>query len=826
MPGKSLRLLEIRLSGFRAYLEPKAFDFSAKPNLAIFAPNASGKSSLVDAIEFLLSKDGTIERLGIRATNNRAGVLALAHDLAQDKGIASEVGIIFHDGTTKHDGKRSTAGARAQPSAAALLGKNATVDPIIRGHTLRRFVEEQTPEERYAEVGRWLQLTPLVDVQRNLRALRAQVKSTVDDVAPKQAIDARAKKLSGNTLPVWTRQAAVTYANTIIEPLDPALKLNDLSESDAVYGELVSRAKKEDAEGGLAAFKAIKSALDGTFSEVRDDKGQITIAGAIPTFEQSVVALATAAAAEAAEKGKAANTVFDAVWKAAEPLFADGGPDIDTCPICSTSIAESALGKREAVRDHIKAHREQLAEYATAKRNLDGAQTQASKSCQALLAQLKATLPLIPEAEKTLRDALSNYQTALQGWKGEAAPNSAALVSEIKKYSASIAASIDAIEKRQGENTYNKVRTRIDALIELAADDELRTKTHGELLRLQDSLNTQAAFVSGEIRKKVQGLLDTVRKPLNEIYAAIQGAEAAPVYLELPPEDETNQQRLMMLIDFSDVRKGVQPSGYLSDSQIHSLALALRLAAIATFSPDAPIAVLDDIVTSYDADHRRAIVAMMAEHTPSLQIVLTTHDQRFFAYLKEMLPVAAWQFTQITKLDREYGPRFAEHRVTDEMIEARWAEGENAANEMRQAEEEWLLDCCRGFGVDVRIREIARAHSYERSELAQSLAAFLKAGGLTPPEVPGVKNRFLTSLQKGEIENFGSHFQEGPYGDGSIGDEKARWAEFKYFRDHFVCPSCARKKFKRPVALKKPVCAHDKCETQFQFAAPKAAAAG
>lgn len=826
MPGKPLQLLEVWLSGFRAYLEPKAFDFSAKPNLAIFAPNASGKSSLVDAIEFLLSKDGTIERLGIRATNNRAGVLALAHDLAQDKGIASEVGIVFHDGTTKHDGKRSTVGTRNQPPAAALFCKNATVDPIIRGHTLRRFVEEQTPEERYAEVGRWLQLTPLVEVQKNLRALRAQVKSTVDDVAPKQGIDTRARKISGNTLPVWTREAAVTYANTAIAPIDPNLKLTDLAESDASYTELVARAKKEDSEVGLTAFKAVKSALDGAFAEVRDDKGQITIAGAIPTFERSVAALTAAAAAEAAEKGKAANSVFDAVWKAAEPLFADGGLDIDTCPICNTSIADSALGKREAVRDHIKTHREQLAEYATAKRHFDATQTQANKSQQALLAQLAAMLPLIPEDEKTLRGALASYQTALQDWIGEATPNSAALVFETKKYSASIAASIAAIEKRQGENTYNKVKTRIDALIELAADDDLRLKTHGELLRLQDSLNAQATFVSGEIRKKVQGLLDTVRKPLNEIYAAIQGAGAAPVYLELPPEDDTNQQRLMMLIDFSDGRKGVQPSGYLSDSQIHSLALALRLAAIGTFNSDAPIAVLDDIVTSYDADHRRAIVAMMAEHTPSLQIILTTHDQRFFAYLKEMLPAAAWQFTQITNLDREYGPRFAEHRVTDEMIEARWAKGENAANEMRQAEEEWLLDCCRGFGVDVRIREVARAHSYERSELAQALATFLKGAGLTPPEVPGVKNRFLASLQKGEIENFGSHFQEGPYGDGSIGDEKARWAEFKNFRDHFVCPSCSRKKFKRPVALKKPVCAHDKCETQFQFAAPKATAAG
>lgn len=50
--------------------------------------------------------------------------------------------------------------------------------------------------------------------------------------------------------------------------------------------------------------------------------------------------------------------------------------------------------------------------------------------------------------------------------------------------------------------------------------------------------------------------------------------------------------------------------GYLSDSQIHSVALALRMAAIQQFNVGAPIIALDDIVTSYDADHRRRITVL------------------------------------------------------------------------------------------------------------------------------------------------------------------------------------------------------------------------
>jgi hypothetical protein len=50
---------------------------------------------------------------------------------------------------------------------------------------------------------------------------------------------------------------------------------------------------------------------------------------------------------------------------------------------------------------------------------------------------------------------------------------------------------------------------------------------------------------------------------------------------------------------------------------------------------------------------------------------------------------------------------------------------------------------------------------------------------------------------------------EGPEGGAS--------SEFVAFRDEFACPDCGRKKFKRPNDLKKPVCAHDACETQFAF---------
>ena len=162
-------LQTLTISGFRAFLEPKTLDFSEKRCLAIFAPNGYGKSSVIDALEFMLSEHGTLTRLGQRAVNNQAGPAALAHNLAKENEIAPSVAISLVSGKKITNGSRPAFDKdRRMPAAAAMLKSLQKVCPIIRGYELRKFVEEQTPEQRYADIANWLQLGPLVTVQKNI----------------------------------------------------------------------------------------------------------------------------------------------------------------------------------------------------------------------------------------------------------------------------------------------------------------------------------------------------------------------------------------------------------------------------------------------------------------------------------------------------------------------------------------------------------------------------------------------------------------------------------------------------------------------------------
>ena len=815
-------LQSLELAGFRAFLQPMSFDFSKKRCLAIFAPNGYGKSSVIDALEFMLSEDGTLARLGQRAVNNQAGPVALAHNLAEKMDVKPSVTIGVISGKAQTRGSRAASGSdRAMPAEAITLNASFKVPPIVRGHELRMFVEAHTPEKRYSDIANWLQLSPLVDAQKNIRALRAKVKAASENENDLRRVDIQLAKETTQLVGAWEAGPIISYVNeSILAPMDPTLKLTTLTTDDPAYVVLQARAEEEASKIGLAGLCQIRNAAADLRAEtISAVSGEVVAKGAIPIFDEALGALSSAATKEEEERGKSATATFQKLWNAAEPLFAVDAPALDVCPICATPIADTAVGSREAIRSHISQHIEGLADYAAAKRALDEAETAASTAQTRLVAMLTGLIGLLGD-ESALKADLIMYQECVTGWPESDPPVSNDIATSIANRLLSLDEDISAIQARQGEHTYDKAKTKMDRILDLQNERDIVLRTRDHLMTLSDTLTAQGAMISAAIRKKVQALLDKLQMPMNELYKLIQGPNAKTIRLELPAEDDANQQRLSLLIDFSENRSGVQPSGYLSDSQIHSVALAFRMAAIQQFNPGGPIMALDDIVTSYDADHRRAIAGLVATQLRDCQVLITTHDERFFNYLKDQLESKTWHFTRIIGVDPTYGPRFADHKVSDEMIEKRWADGESAANEMRQAEEEWLLGMSRGFGVSVRIRSLEKAYTYERSELALALATFLKGAKLEPEDVPGVNNRFMVSLSKGEIENFGSHFQDGLYGKGSIGDEKKRWEEFKTFRDQFVCSNCGRKKFQRPVPLKKPVCAHEGCETQFSFSVP------
>ena len=812
---------KFELQGFRAYLQPQTVELhrgSTPLSLAVFAPNGKGKSSLVDSFEFYFSEEGTLARLGLRTADSHAGPVAITHEAASDTGINPSVHFWFREGTDKFQGERQVSNAKETglTDAAKRLLSQTRVPFVIHGHELRRFVEGITPEVQYRELATWFGLDPLLKIQNGLRQLRRQVGDKAGSQAEEGERLRDLSQLTDGAISAWDEVGVISWlVATHLTPLDSSLTLGALSHSDSGYQKLIECKAKEDDQLGLRDLRNLLSNLGRLYTPAKDDASGDT--GYLAEFEKAMVRHGEAVATESEERTKAGEAMFNAVWQAGKTLFETAESDLESCPICDSRLIDTPHGSHAGVLRNLDQNLSHLADYRKAETALTEATKHLDGTRNTLETALESNASELTSAGY-VPDALKNSLAAVKTWRvGDQLPDSTKLKPELVEFCASITVAKDVIEANQGQHTYASALSVADKLIHIQSELTRIQKTKLHLASLNEELTKQALFIGKAIVVYTQGLITLLQNDVDNLYKEIQGGteHAPPIYFSLPAEEERNQQRVQLLIDFSDNRKGVVPSGYLSDSQIHTLALSLRLAAIRLLNAKAPIIVLDDVVTSYDADHRKTIAAVLAKHFADFQIVVVTHDDQFFSLLKDHLPSGSWDFKRITEVKPGIGPVFHDHRTPDELIQAKLDSDVSAAIEIRQAEEEWLLGTCRDFRTKADMRQVERSFQYDRSELAESLARFLKEHNLTPPEIPGIANRFLTSLSRGVVENFASHFSDNPYKSGSVGDDRARWKEFKRFRDSFVCSNCGKRRFKRPQGVTKPLC--DSCETLFAF---------
>ena len=348
----------LHLKGFRAYLRPQSFGFrrgNTPLSLAVFAPNARGKSSLIDAFEFYFSEHATLERLGIRAAERNAGRAALEHIEAQAQAVNPAVEFSFRQGAAQFgDSRPVTQQGSARTAAANRFLENCALPFIIRGYQLRGFVEDQTSEKRYEEIVAWFGLQPLLTIQRNLRALRRQVKQEAESTTKRRERLRDLPRITANAMTAWDESTACQWFNDeVLAKFDKALKLAALSKEEAGYRELFSRKAAEDERLGLANLKRILAQIEAICRQPSVDGEEPD--GALVAFESAVAARKRAIDREAAERAKASQAVFHDVWAAAKAIFENEDVPLDACPVCDTGIAATPHRSRGAIRLNLDA---------------------------------------------------------------------------------------------------------------------------------------------------------------------------------------------------------------------------------------------------------------------------------------------------------------------------------------------------------------------------------------------------------------------------------------------------------------------------------------
>ena len=172
-------LKNINIQGFRGFLRSQAISFTDKVNsLAIFARNRIGKSSFVDAFDFILSERGELSHFLDRTDglDEKDDPETLLNCSQEGKIKSSFVEMDFMFGKEEHKVIRKVGKQAVKlPNAIKVLRSHLKINPIIRGYELRAFAENRNSKLRFNFIAKWFQIEEEMIMSERVRNLRAQL---------------------------------------------------------------------------------------------------------------------------------------------------------------------------------------------------------------------------------------------------------------------------------------------------------------------------------------------------------------------------------------------------------------------------------------------------------------------------------------------------------------------------------------------------------------------------------------------------------------------------------------------------------------------------
>lgn len=176
--------------------------------------------------------------------------------------------------------------------------------------------------------------------------------------------------------------------------------------------------------------------------------------------------------------------------------------------------------------------------------------------------------------------------------------------------------------------------------------------------------NTFEALYDDFIKRQEESLttfLDMFSAEVDKYYTLINPEEKVESIRLVPLKDKTDEDLQGITIQFNFYDKTHRPPKYLlSESHIHGLGIAFFLASVKAFNKVNHFFLLDDVVSSFDAQHRARLIRMLVEEFKDYQIILLTHEKDFFDLAAAEVQQKDWQICSLA-WSREKGTDLVKH---------------------------------------------------------------------------------------------------------------------------------------------------------------------
>jgi energy-coupling factor transporter ATP-binding protein EcfA2 len=443
-------------------------------------------------------------------------------------------------------------------------------------------------------------------------------------------------------------------------------------------------------------------------------------------------------------------------------------PDEDGhCPLCGQKADRKELARsvRASVEELEALSREREEALERVRESLEVLQSAAERraSLRARARALGVELPEVPEVPSDLGGAPS-FLSALERWDGEAK-------------SAVEAGSEVVADPRQKQ---------LAMLAALGAQIRESRLAERELARKKKALDlAERLFEAYQDRQKEQleTILQSISARVAELYDALHPGENLGTITVEP----WTAKGVELAVDFHGSRQR-PPHGVLSESHLNSLAIALFLAMAQTFNEKLRFLVLDDVINSFDVEHRGQLATLLAEKFDDWQLIVLTHDHQFFEHLWKRAPT--WNRLEITSWSYDDGPRTTRYESGGRLADARerlaGGDANGAATKARRALEELLQEVCENLEAELPFRRGSKNDRRELGELFKGVRRVLKenAKAMHAGLDPLLKN---LEADVGATLNVEAHASRGRSGSAEV---EAALARIEELDSKWSCPGC------------------------------------
>ncbi len=643
-----LKIKKITIENFRGLRLPVTIDFvknNKSTSALIYGRNGTGKSSIVDAWEWLLKF--YIENL------SREGVLLTDLPHKASGGINSYISVDFqhtsiNNATATFNSKQITT-----PTTTGEYNEFkalSTYPNYLRYTDLNEFICNKRKAERYEYIAKYFGLEKFSLLQdtlqttlnkqtinlQNLQAASVPSSNTINTITGLITVDEATVVKFINTIAAKHKITAIT---TFKEAETVKTALQEIVQEKPVTKELTewkAFQARQNPFYPITTAKANCIALEKLFTDLKQNEESIKQLILSSLYEQSIEVI---------------------------PKLEDKSK----CPVCDETFDGDLLQHITAKHNSLAALNKKKTEFDAKKSSLEKQFEGISRKIAAIEAESSSVVlaafqtffddlttisSTLPSLIATLKRQLKDLTTLSISNDTAIAKIDTIILNEAtsKKF---VADKIAALSKDETTKTLAQDYTNISNIIDNFKSHSINKEKVAYLKSITDNLQTFFKHLTTYIQTEIQNTFTTISADVVDYFNVLENSNPDiknPALKLITGKDKAVE------LEIEFVSEKITPAfKFLSESQVNSFGLAFFLAAVKRFNNDFKFFLLDDVVNSFDSFKRPRVSQLIASRFSDFQVLMITHDQIFFDTVKRQFP--EWQHYKFTGWNYATGPK-------------------------------------------------------------------------------------------------------------------------------------------------------------------------